>query len=60
VKLYACRECKRITELDICEVCRSKTSSNWVGLVAISDPERSEIARKMGIRMKGKYALKVR
>ncbi len=60
MKLNACKECKRLTELDVCEVCKSKTTKNWIGFVAVSDPEKSEIAKIMGIKVKGRYALKVR
>jgi DNA-directed RNA polymerase subunit E" len=60
VKINACKECKRLTEFDVCEVCKSRTTPNWIGFVAISDPEESEIAKKMGIKVRGKYALKVR
>jgi RNA polymerase subunit RPABC4/transcription elongation factor Spt4 len=49
-----------LTELDVCELCKSKTTANWIGFIAISDPETSEISKKMGIKLKGKYALKVR
>jgi DNA-directed RNA polymerase subunit E" len=60
VKLNACKVCKRLTELDVCEVCKNKTTANWVGFVAVADPESSEVAKKIGIKIKGKYALKVR
>ncbi len=60
MKLTACKECKRLTELDICELCKSKTTSNWIGFIAIWDAEKSEIATSMAIKLKGKYALKVR
>lgn len=60
MKINACKECKRLTELDVCEICNSKTTPTWTGFVAISDPEKSDIAKKMGIKLKGKYALKVR
>ena len=30
MKLNACKECKRLTELDICEICKSKTTKNWI------------------------------
>ncbi len=60
MKENACKECKKLTKLDVCEVCKSKTTANWIGFVAISDPETSQIAKQMGIKIKGKYALKVR
>ncbi len=60
MKVNACKECKRLTELDVCESCKGKTTQNWIGFVAIADPETSDVAKKMGIKLKGKYALKVR
>ncbi|MFQ5800319.1 MAG: transcription elongation factor subunit Spt4 [Candidatus Hydrothermarchaeales archaeon] len=60
MKLNACKECKRLTELDICEICKIRTTPQWVGFVAVADPERSDIAKTVGIKAKGKYALKVR
>jgi DNA-directed RNA polymerase subunit E" len=60
MKVNACKECKKLTELDICTVCKSRTTPHWVGFVAVSDPEKSEIAKKMGLKVKGKFALKVR
>jgi len=60
MKLKACRECKKFTEQDVCDVCNVKTTENWVGFLAVSDPSISAIAKSMGIKVKGKYALKVR
>lgn len=60
MKERACKECKRLTRLDICEICRSPTSESWLGYVHIINPEKSEIAEKLGIKMPGRYALRVR
>ena len=60
MKEKACKECGKITELDVCRLCKGHTSTDWVGYVAIVNPEISRIAKKMGIKVKGKYALKVR
>lgn len=60
MKEKACKECNRLTKLDICVVCKSPTSSNWIGYVSIIDPERSEVSKKLNISAKGKYALRVR
>ena len=35
-------------------------STNWQGRINILDPEKSEIAKKIGIKVKGEYAIKVR
>jgi len=35
-------------------------SADWVGLVVVIDPERSVVARELGFKKPGIYALKVR
>jgi DNA-directed RNA polymerase subunit E" len=60
MKERACKECSRITNLDVCVVCKSPTSSDWLGYVSIIDPENSEVAKKLNITTKGKFALRVR
>ncbi|MCD4703559.1 MAG: DNA-directed RNA polymerase, subunit E'' [Methanosarcinaceae archaeon] len=56
-----CRECHRLVKGQTCPVCGSSDmSSDWSGLVVIIDPERSVIAKKIGVELADKYALKVR
>jgi len=56
-----CRECHRVVEGEACSICGSGNLSNdWAGYLVIIDPERSEIAKRMNIKLPGKYALKVR
>ncbi len=56
-----CRECHRIINGQTCAICGSSNlSSDWSGMVIIIDPERSEIAKKMDVKVADKYALKVR
>lgn len=56
-----CRECHRIVSGQTCPICgTSNLSSDWSGLVIILDPERSEIAKKIGVNVSDRYALKVR
>jgi DNA-directed RNA polymerase subunit E" len=56
-----CRECHRVLTGQTCPVCGSSNlSSDWSGLVIILDPQRSEIAKRLGVDMADKYALKVR
>lgn len=57
----ACRHCLRILEGVTCPVCgTSDLSEEWSGLVIILDPLRSEIAKKLGVDIPDKFALKVR
>ncbi|MBW3582831.1 MAG: DNA-directed RNA polymerase subunit E [Euryarchaeota archaeon] len=58
--MKACKNCHRLTEAPICQICQMPTSKTWQGYVVVSDPERSMIAHRMNITKKGKYALKVR
>jgi DNA-directed RNA polymerase subunit E" len=60
----ACRQCRRVIEEDnvkTCPVCGSDTqfTTFWRGYVIIMDPEKSEIAQKMGVTAPGKYALRL-
>ena len=56
----ACKHCSFITEEDVCPLCSNPTSKDWQGYVIIIDHSKSEIAKRMGINVNGKFALKVR
>ena len=57
----ACRDCKMITTKSRCPNCGSdRLSKDFTGMIIILDPEGSEVARIMGIRKPGAYALRVR
>ncbi|RPJ54324.1 MAG: DNA-directed RNA polymerase, subunit E'' [Methanobacteriota archaeon] len=56
-----CRDCHRTVEGESCVICgTSNLSQDWAGYLIIVDPAHSEIARRMNIKLPGKYALKVR
>jgi len=60
--LKACRKCKMLVPLNInmCPNCGSKDfSDDWSGMAVILR-EDSILAKKLGIRTPGKYALRVR
>jgi len=45
---------------NICPVCKkSDLTTNWKGFTIILDPKNSKIAKKMGIKVPGKYALRL-
>jgi len=45
----------------VCPNCKSSNlSDDWVGLFVVVEPEVSEVARKMGIKTPGRYAIRVR
>ncbi|MDI9617713.1 transcription elongation factor subunit Spt4 [Methanothermobacter sp.] len=56
----ACTRCKRITSDERCPVCNVPASTNWSGLLIVIDPEKSDIARELDIKLPGEYALRVR
>jgi len=58
--MKACLRCKYLTDMDKCPLCNSEVSENWRGLLIILDPINSEIARKIKVDVKGKYALSVK
>jgi DNA-directed RNA polymerase subunit E" len=56
-----CKECHRLISGQVCEICNSTSlTSDWSGYVVILDVEKSKIAKKLGVKIPGKYALKVR
>tara|TARA_Y100000310_G_C20130383_1_gene555596 strand:+ start:178 stop:372 length:195 start_codon:yes stop_codon:yes gene_type:complete len=62
-KPKACKNCKTIYEGDKCPKCQSGSSDaseSWKGKVAILNPEKSEIAKKLKITEKGTYAIKTK
>jgi DNA-directed RNA polymerase subunit E" len=56
-----CRECHRVVDGESCVVCgTTNISDDWAGYLVIIDPEHSDVAKKMNIKLAGRYALKVR
>jgi DNA-directed RNA polymerase subunit E" len=56
----ACKSCNKITEEGVCPACGGHDlSTRFQGLVVILDPENSEVAKRLDIKMPGEYALKV-
>ncbi len=61
MKKKACKKCKIFVTGNECPICHgNKFSTNWQGRIYILDPEKSDIAKKMEITVKGEYAIKVR
>ncbi len=56
----ACKNCSSITDQNKCPRCGGEVSKEWQGYLLVLDPEKSEIARKMGIHASGRYALRVK
>ncbi|MEM0380538.1 MAG: transcription elongation factor subunit Spt4 [Desulfurococcaceae archaeon] len=58
----ACRSCKALVDREVaeCPICGSRDfSEEWEGIIIIIDPEKSRIAKILGIVKPGKYAVKV-
>ncbi|MHA2407483.1 MAG: transcription elongation factor subunit Spt4 [Candidatus Ranarchaeia archaeon] len=61
VKERACRNCQTVFTGSVCPACKSSsTTEDFTGVVMILDPGHSQIAKKLQINEKGKFALKVR
>ena len=60
INLKACKTCHAITDQTKCPRCGGEVSREWHGYLVVIDPEKSEIARKMGIHASGRYALRVK
>jgi DNA-directed RNA polymerase subunit E" len=60
-KKKCCKRCKIFVDGGECPVCKGSTfSTNWQGRIFIVDPAKSAIAKKIGVEIKGEYALKCR
>lgn len=56
----ACKKCHRLVREDVCPICKdSELTSSWKGYVVVMDPEKSDIAKTLGITAAGKYALRL-
>ena len=54
-----CKKCKIFVEKDKCPLCKkNQFQTNWKGRINILDAEKSEIAQKLEIKVKGEYAIK--
>lgn len=60
-KEKACRNCRMVVvDEKECPNCGGTAFTTfWRGYVVIVDPEKSEIAKKMGISRQGKFALRL-
>ena len=56
-----CKNCKIFVEHDKCPICQhSNFTDTWKGRLIILDSDKSIIAKKIGAKVKGEYAIKVR
>lgn len=60
-KKKVCKHCKMFVEGSECPNCKdNKFTNTWQGRIFIANPEKSEIAKKIGVTAKGEYAIKCR
>lgn len=61
MKKKVCKKCKYFYEGTTCPACKgNQTAQSWQGRLNVLDANKSEIAKKVGITVKGEYAIKVR
>jgi len=57
----ACKKCKIFVEGNECPICKgSDFVTNWKGRIYIIDEQKSAIAKKVGLPVKGEYAIKIK
>jgi DNA-directed RNA polymerase subunit E" len=58
----ACKMCRLIiSHGDVCPICGSKElTTKWSGSVIILNAEKSEIAKKLGIKINSTYAINIK
>lgn len=61
VKKNVCKNCKMFYDQEPCPNCKSsQKATSWKGRINVLNPNKSDIAKKISIEMKGEYAIKVR
>jgi len=61
MKKKICKSCKLFVEGPECPICKGKQFvTNWKGRIAVVDVNNSEIGKKIGIKVKGEYAIKAK
>ncbi|MCX8197484.1 MAG: DNA-directed RNA polymerase, subunit E'' [Candidatus Micrarchaeota archaeon] len=60
--MKACKKCKLlVSEEDKCPICQtSELTEKFSGQLIVIDPEKSQIAQKLGAKLAGRYAIKIR
>jgi RNA polymerase subunit RPABC4/transcription elongation factor Spt4 len=61
MKKKICKKCKLFVEGSECPICKgNQFVTNWKGRIAVIDAGKSEIAKRIGIKAKGEYAIKAK
>ena len=57
----ACKACRFISKGPTCPACSgNKLTDKWSGVIYVVNPETSEVAKRLGMKMPGKYAAKIK
>ncbi len=60
MKRKACKKCKIFVDGDECPICKgSQFATNWKGRINVLDSNKSDVAKKVGLTIKGEYTIKV-
>ena len=60
-KKKVCKNCKIFVDGSECPICKNSTfTTNWQGRINILDANKSQITKKIRIKIKGEYAIKAR
>lgn len=60
-KRRVCKLCRRFSDTNECLSCKtSQFATTWKGRLSVLSPEKSMIAKRVGIKEAGEYAIKVR
>jgi DNA-directed RNA polymerase subunit E" len=55
-----CKSCKIFVDGSKCPLCQGdQFTESWKGKIIVLNAEKSEIAKKTGIKVKGEYAIRV-
>jgi len=61
MKKKVCKKCKLFVEGNVCPICKGdQMTTSWQGRINIIDANKSEIAKKIGVEVKGEYCIKCR
>ncbi len=60
MKKKVCKTCKIVVTENVCPLCRKTAfTTNFQGQINIIDANKSMLAKKIGIKSKGDYAIKI-
>jgi DNA-directed RNA polymerase subunit E" len=61
VRKNTCKKCKLFHDEESCPGCgSSQRATTWKGRINILNSDKSDIAKKIGTKVNGEYAIKVR